>query len=354
MPRLSTVQTSIRKLRENVASLLEPDSSLELEAAGHAVLRLERAPFDHGGESIEIDGDQWAFQVPSNTTGNTVGRGGRFTLVVPRDLSYSRVVQLPQSAARHLPAVMAVQLSGISPVATDIFVGGCRILEGDPATDTVQGEQILIRKDIVNRLVAAAKAQGYRVEAVAAGSEEGGLPPVALHPDGQPFVRKRHRSWLTFAGLGIVALLLSYLGLQAAVSWQASMTAAELDAEQQILETKAKAVKDRLAARKRASESLATLISWQQSNAAVLSSLEELSHVLPDDAYVDAITIEGQSIAIDGQAAKAEDLIKLIESSSGLSAASFAAPVYRSPGEDKARFSIRAIIDRASDLKPAP
>jgi general secretion pathway protein L len=71
---------------------------------------------------------------------------------------------------------------------------------------------------------------------------------------------------------------------------------------------------------------------------------EELSRILPDDAYLTELRIQGDKAQIVGVARDAPDLIRLIEQSPHFKAATFFAPTTRARSESGQHFFIEAQI----------
>jgi general secretion pathway protein L len=101
------------------------------------------------------------------------------------------------------------------------------------------------------------------------------------------------------------------------------------------------------AAEERASGAAAAAASWigrrrKQPYAAELWL--EVTRLLPDDAHAEALSIEGATLAIDGQAQAAAGLVPLLEASTLLAGVAFASPVVLDPATGKERFSLKATI----------
>ncbi len=62
---------------------------------------------------------------------------------------------------------------------------------------------------------------------------------------------------------------------------------------------------------------------------------------MPDDAFLEGMTVDGKTLTADGAAAAPELLIAELEASPLFENVVFAAPVFKNPGEIKSRFSIR-------------
>lgn len=85
---------------------------------------------------------------------------------------------------------------------------------------------------------------------------------------------------------------------------------------------------------------LATIESLQTSAPPPLPVLQELTEVLPNDAWLTALTSDAKGVELTGQAALASGLIPLLENSSLLERVEFSSPVTR--GRDREQFRIRA------------
>lgn len=86
----------------------------------------------------------------------------------------------------------------------------------------------------------------------------------------------------------------------------------------------------------------------------MVQAIEEVSRILPDTAFLQAVAIKGKNLILQGQAAQPEALIALLEASPALSAVSFSTSVYRNSSDQLANFAISAVIDDATDIKAAP
>ena len=113
----------------------------------------------------------------------------------------------------------------------------------------------------------------------------------------------------------------------------------------------------RVDAVKQSSTALRDLAGWKRGGLHLTHLVEELSRLLPDDAFLEALTIDGKSMVIEGQATSPEGLISRLEASPLLSNVAFAAPVYRNPADAQSHFSIRmeaVVSDEASRETAGP
>ena len=127
---------------------------------------------------------------------------------------------------------------------------------------------------------------------------------------------------------------------------------ATIDAQIAAVEKDAADVRSRLEQIKAKSAEISGLQARKLAAAGRLEIIEELSRILPDEAYLDGVSIESNHIVADGSAATPEHLISSLESSSLFQNVAFSSPVFRNPGEEKSHFSIR--LELETQLAGAP
>ncbi|MGH7388657.1 MAG: PilN domain-containing protein [Candidatus Rokuibacteriota bacterium] len=191
------------------------------------------------------------------------------------------------------------------------------------------------------RLLAGASADGSRglVElalAVAAGPRTRSLEllPKALRP------RRLTRSQLVTAGLaalcvglGIVALLVP--------GWREGRRLAAVDARIAALDPEVRAVEKVMQELERKRRLLGTVQSIESTSVRPLPVLRELTDLLPNDAWLTMLSLDGKGVELTGQAGAAAALIPLLENSSRLERVEFSSPVTRGR-ENREQFRIRA------------
>jgi general secretion pathway protein L len=88
-------------------------------------------------------------------------------------------------------------------------------------------------------------------------------------------------------------------------------------------------------------QKLLAVVDGLESNAVrPLPVLRELTDIVPQDAWLTTLTLDGKGVELTGQAAAASGLIPLLENSPRLERVEFASPVTR--GRDREQFRIRA------------
>ena len=100
-------------------------------------------------------------------------------------------------------------------------------------------------------------------------------------------------------------------------------------------------VRGTLDARAKVETILVALDSARKKSSQRLLLLEQLSKTLPQDAFLQSLTIDGDEIMLEGSAASPEALIPLLEKSILNSGVGFAAPILRNPNDSTSHFSIK-------------
>jgi Tfp pilus assembly protein PilN len=132
--------------------------------------------------------------------------------------------------------------------------------------------------------------------------------------------------------LGLTALLVPGLREQHRLA-AINAEIARLDPEVRTIERSVRELERR--------QKLLAVVDGLESNAVrPLPVLRELTEIVPQDAWLTTLTLDGKGVELTGQAAAASGLIPLLENSPRLERVEFASPVTR--GRDREQFRIRA------------
>ncbi|MER9934318.1 PilN domain-containing protein [Mesorhizobium sp. M0088] len=124
-------------------------------------------------------------------------------------------------------------------------------------------------------------------------------------------------------------------------SWQAG---AELDARIADAQVLAKAARTSLQKRQAGIEQIEKIRQEKNTTASLVRVWAELTHLLPDTAWLTDLSAKGDDLTISGFSTSAAELIKPLDASPLFSAPEFAAPVVKVPGQDGEHFTISAKI----------
>ncbi|WP_421695360.1 PilN domain-containing protein [Aestuariivirga sp.] len=337
---LRDIDWTMPDLRIWLHSLLQPASAVEHEADALPAVRLHRA--EGQGRSAAVgEMRDWAFIGDDAAAGFSRGA----SLIIPDELCFRRRSQLPRSSAAYLPEIMDVEFAGITSIDRSEFFGGSYAHSVAAEQDFVIGEQILVTRSLVSALLDRLAAKGVTVSALAFAGPAAALHPVVLQINGEAYGSARLRRWWGFTlGSAILAMVLFGVFLMT-VSQQEDALTQRLLRDRQMLEAQAQSIRKKLAEQKSVSEGLGAILKAERGNARTLIALEETTRLLPDDAFLQVLVLDGKELTLDGLAAEPETLISAFEKSPLFAATSFLAPAYRDPASGRSHFTLKAAIE---------
>jgi general secretion pathway protein L len=260
------------------------------------------------------------------------------TVRLSDELGLRKVLDLPMAAKDDLDQMLRLEMDRLTPFRADEVYFAHRVLSSDPRTRRMAVELQLAPKRELERALETARSFGItppRVE-LAAGAE--GSSTLNLLP-GEP-VHGARENRLRRA-LALVALLLAATAVaiplqrqRATVAkLQADVAAARAEAEESL------AMRDRLEQLTRSAQFLAGDKSRQP---LVVRVLDELTRLVPDQAYITQLDIHDKTVEVQGFAATASDLIALLEQSPLFKAPEFRSPVTQDRRSGAERFHVSA------------
>jgi Tfp pilus assembly protein PilN len=171
----------------------------------------------------------------------------------------------------------------------------------------------------------------------------GGRPPTLdLLPRAMRSRAPSRSQWVT-AGLAALVVVLG-ASLAVAHGYTQERYARRIADEIRRLDPDAKAV-ERLASDVAEHKRLLSLLrSVEEGSLRTLAVLEDLTNLVPADAWLQAVTMDRQGVELTGQATAASQLIPLLEGSPALQRVEFTSPVTRAQGKEQ--FRLRAAWER--------
>lgn len=274
-------------------------------------------------------------------------RGEEVVASIDIDSCFVRQVILPQNAAAKIEEIIDLDLVRVTPFSLESVFSGWvnRGLLDD--SDVLNIEHIVIRKDVVNPALKAVRDSGAWPIGLFVRDAEGVGLPLALSPDGSLFQSGLMKRWIHVSAVAVLTLCLSATAFAGSILWRQSQLSTMIEQNIQSHEIDVANIRSQLASIKDSSAAISVLQLRKFGTASRIQIIEELSRILPDSAYLDGISVLGNQVNLDGGASSPEQLIAALESSELFHNVTFGSPVFRTPGEDMSRFSIRLDIDGA-------
>jgi len=271
----------------------------------------------------------WAHRHDGRTDLVFLGRGSvRMSRVIP--------VETPQDLVREIQRSLTLlqwrdcSALWISGDETDRFISAPSLSDLHTAiSEPPFGE---VGRSLVDSLPDGRRGAAMLALATAVGSRRPriNLLPTALRP-----LRASRGQLFTAAMLGLTVLLgLGFLGAQV---WQRERYVRQISQEIHRLDSEAKSV-ERLAANvNRKKQVLSALRGVEAQGIRSLPFLRDLTGLLPQDAWLQSLSMDPQGVELIGQAGTASALIPALEASPWLERVEFTSPVTKGQGKEQFR-----------------
>jgi general secretion pathway protein L len=258
------------------------------------------------------------------------------TVRVPAQLALRRQVPLPSAFEREFGSQLRERLSSLTPFRPDEVFWSWRIDRRDQANDLLQVTVCLIPRASLDPGFTALLRAGIAPARIEFGPIGGAAEVIELpHAPGRAGTERSARFALAFCGaLAVVALALPFI--------RQAIRADIVDTAIAALEPRvaeAEALQQRMSGDAAGAEAVAA---EEARDGDTLRALATLTDILPDDAHLDKLAIQGRQVTMSGESARAARLIARIAANPSVRDPRFTAPVVRAEGQAAERFVIHA------------
>lgn len=311
-----------------------------VEAGGGRLLDLKRPAHSAGaylvGDLVPVaQVAQALVQRVSGPDGTEVG------LRLRHAACFVRRVELPASAARDYPRLLALDLERATPFKPKDVYSAYQIDAMQPTPGMSSITQLVVKRSSVDPAIGELKAAGIRVASLDCWSEDGSRSLAVDFLDaGLEGTSANSRSYTWPKVLGAVAAAqLAVAGYLAIDRHEAAL--AQLQEQSSQLKKKLQFARESNLRAQAVSAEIENFRRVRAANASRVAAIEELTRLFPDLAWVTDLRIEGANVSISGLAKSAVTLIPTLERSPLFVDAVSAAPLTFDQREDKERYSIR-------------
>lgn len=269
------------------------------------------------------------------------GKFRYWTLRFPASQALIRAFTLPLAAEKNLRQVAGFEMDRLTPfTATQVYYDVI-VLERQSEQRRLRVELTALPRSIVDPVLSSLQQRRVPPDTVAVANAH---PSLNLLPPEQRPHRGRWGQRL-HAGLIVMSLLLITVAMVLPVWQQRSLAIGAMIAAQRLQDTANQA----LTLRDQLDQTLTNsrmLMQKKKNMPLKIEVLRELTAIFPDDTWVDRLQINGETLQITGQSAKASALIGIVESSKLFNGTSFLSPVSTDARTGKERFVLGARIER--------
>jgi general secretion pathway protein L len=166
--------------------------------------------------------------------------------------------------------------------------------------------------------------------------------------DYRQFARQRRRGTavVRLAKAGALACAFAAIVTLAHAQWRYTDASRALDKTIERLDADVKVVRTLSDQRKRQLRQIENVRLQKQQAVPLVLVWEELTRVVPDDAWVTDLSVNGNRVTFTGLSASAAGLIAMLEASPLLRGPTFTSPVMKSPDAKGERFTVEMEIER--------
>lgn len=274
----------------------------------------------------------------------------QLNLVMPEEQVMRRRITLPRIARRNLRGVVSYQVGRLTPFSADkVFFDVIEVPAVLPSNDTIEVELIVVLKtaaqpwiDEIERLT------GLIVSRLTVPQVDSSIRVPAINLFAQP--RTKNAWWLRLNHNAVLLLALIAVLLVTTIVPVAKLRALVVERKQEIkvldqrvygLQEKRQVLEDDLAA-------LNYVLEQRASNRELSNIIEELTRIVPDEIFINSLSVQKQAVVISGIGTGVVDLIELLNNSSLFEDAKFTASITRSSqGQDifTASMQLSAAVD---------
>jgi general secretion pathway protein L len=258
------------------------------------------------------------------------------TVRLSDELGLRKTLDLPLAAKDDLDQMLRFEMDRLTPFRADEVYFTHRVLGSDARNRRLSLELQLAPKREIERVLEAARRFGVvpsRIE-LAGGAENAGMLNLLPGESGHGARESRLSRALACLAL-ILAVSAVAIPLQrqraTVAKLQAEVTAARAEAEESL------ALRDRLGQLTRSAQ---FLVADKTRQPLVVQVLEELTRLVPDQAYIVQFELHDQTVELHGFAATASDLIGVLEQSPLFKAPQFRSPVTQDRRSGAERFHV--------------
>lgn len=250
---------------------------------------------------------------------------------------FERHIEVPAAAERQLRSILALNLEQSTPFKpSDILTA--HTLAPNPASKHGRiARQVIVKRKLASSAIAKIEELGLTVSSMDCAGPDGAAIPVDFL-DSTVHDEPHARRWL--AGVFLIAVL------AASAVWiaQARRESALASLEQAVAAARIKSNEVRMAREQvvNAQKTFEAVVILKSGQLPAIEVINELTRLLPDDASLESLKLDHDTIELSGTAASAAATVTLVERSHVFKEAQLTAPVVPDAASGKERFGLRA------------
>lgn len=280
-------------------------------------------------------------------SGSVRVKQGPATLWLPNERVLKTSVSLPISAGESVREVLASEMARHTPFTAGDVYFDFAVAGLDTSGERISIDLLVARRLDIDLAVRQAVDQGYSPVRVAQNDNgvvaEGGYGLNLLPSEARIYPSRAGARAVSFAAVAAVVSAMIWFGV-----WQDhnQQVLAASEAKVQVLRQKAGSVQAANLNGETLVTALNAIVTDKRDQPSVVELLNELSRLLPDDAWLTDFKLSDGQIVVDGYAVDPANVLNLLEASPIFAAANFTAPVQMDAQVKKEKFQLKARVIR--------
>jgi general secretion pathway protein L len=285
-------------------------------------------------------------QQQAQTLRKLVDRSREIVLLLPQSKVLSKKIELPLVTESNLREVLGFEMDRQTPFSVNQVYFDHAISKRDSRAGIIEVELVVTPRKYLDDLLARLAETGILPHRASPQQSAQDRNPINLLPEQ---ARPRTRNSARHLNLALTLIALALLGIMIALPMlkQAQRIDA-LAAEVDIKMRKAQVIQRIGSNIEELSSGANFLVDKRRSTPLVLELIDELTRILPDDTWVNNLTIKGNEVQIQGFSTASAALIPIIEASDRFHNPRFRASVISSQDSDDERFHLSMEISGGS------
>ena len=281
---------------------------------------------------------QWLTGIKSN--------GVECIILVSTQYILKKSLILPLSSEANLREIIGFEMDRQTPFGLDQVYYDTRVTVRDTEQDKLSLELFVATRKYIDSLLEEVRAWSLTATVISL-VDGAGPATINLLPVEARVVTHSKPDTLTRAGC-VLTIILFIIALYFPVLHERDVLS-RLENEVQQRRDIARQVQPLIAEKEKILERTRFLAEKRHSKLPVINVLEELTNILPDDTFLERMTIRGDELQINGESDSATTIIQLLEKSDYFQNAQPRSPVTKDAATNKERFFISATLVAASD-----
>ncbi len=263
----------------------------------------------------------------------------KLIVVIPDDFILTKTIQFPAAANNNLKEALGFEINRKTPFSVDQVYYDFSIISHDKKTDKLKIDLVIVPKAQIDSRLEIVDNLGIKIDALIPENQSDKYASINLLPINKQTPESRKYSFNSF--LTAVTAIIFLATLYIPVNKQ-NQYIDELEKELHSARKSAIELNKLNEEKQSLLRQINFLTDKQSQTVSSLSILSEVTHIIPDDTWLNRFSISKNQLQIQGESSNASVLIQTLETSDSFEDVQFKSPVTRNNRTGKDKFNLSA------------